>query len=47
MLNMFDQVGVKVTSHILGVAVEIIPQLAREIVQHGHETAEHGRPSTR
>src|SRR5258707_14874578 len=42
MLDMFDRVGVKVTSHMVGAAVERNPQLAKEIVQRGHEAAGHG-----
>src|SRR6266446_6388409 len=37
MLDMFDRVGVKVTSHMVGAAVERNPKLAKEIVQRGHE----------
>src|SRR5258706_7406978 len=36
MLDMFDRVGVKVTSHMVGAAVERNPQLAKEIVERGH-----------
>src|SRR4030081_3552453 len=43
MLDMFDRVGVKVTSHMVGAAVERNPQLAKEIVQRGHEAAGHGQ----
>ena len=46
MLDMFDRVGVKVTSHMVGVAVERNPQLAKEIVQRGHEAAGHGQTWT-
>jgi peptidoglycan/xylan/chitin deacetylase (PgdA/CDA1 family) len=34
---MFDRVGVKVTSHVVGAAVKRNPQLAKEIVERGHE----------
>jgi len=46
MLDMFDRVGVKVTSHMVGAAVERNPQLAKEIVQRGHEAAGHGQTWT-
>ncbi len=46
MLDMFDRVGVKVTSHMVGAAVEANPQLAKEIVQRGHEAAGHGQTWT-
>ncbi len=39
MLDTFDRVGVKVTSHMVGAAVERNPQLAKEIVERGHEAA--------
>jgi len=46
MLDMFDRVGVKVTSHMVGAAVERNPQLAKEIVERGHEAAGHGQAWT-
>src|SRR6266850_7729415 len=46
MLDMFDRVGVKVTSHMVGAAVERNPQLAKEIVERGHEAAAHGQTWT-
>jgi len=46
MLDMFDRVGVKVTSHMVGAAVERNPQLANEIVKRGHEAAGHGQTWT-
>ncbi len=46
MLDMFDRVGVKVTSHMVGAAVERNRQLAKEIVQRGHEAAGHGQTWT-
>ena len=46
MLDMFDRVGVKVTSHMVGAAVERNPQLAKEIVERGHEAAGHGQTWT-
>jgi peptidoglycan/xylan/chitin deacetylase (PgdA/CDA1 family) len=46
MLDMFDRVGVKVTSHMVGAAVEKNPHLAKEIVERGHEAAGHGQTWT-
>jgi len=46
MLDMFDRVGVKVTSHMVGAAAERNPQLAKEIVERGHEAAGHGQTWT-
>jgi peptidoglycan/xylan/chitin deacetylase (PgdA/CDA1 family) len=46
MLDMFDRVGVKATSHMVGAAVEKNPQLAKEIVERGHEAAGHGQTWT-
>jgi peptidoglycan/xylan/chitin deacetylase (PgdA/CDA1 family) len=46
MLDMFDRVGVKVTSHMVGAAVERNPKLAKEIVERGHEAAGHGQSWT-
>jgi peptidoglycan/xylan/chitin deacetylase (PgdA/CDA1 family) len=46
MLDMFERVGVKVTSHMVGAAVERNPQLAKEIVERGHEAAGHGQTWT-
>ena len=43
MLDLWDRVGVKVTSHMVGQAVEKHPDLAKEIVQRGHEAAGHGQ----
>ncbi|MGY8628145.1 polysaccharide deacetylase family protein [Chromobacterium violaceum] len=43
MLDLWDRVGVKVTSHMVGQAVDRHPQLAREIVERGHEAAGHGQ----
>src|SRR6202795_1906386 len=44
LLDMFDRRNVKVTSHMVGAAVEKHPALAKEIVQRGHEPA--GRSET-
>ncbi|HEY9049792.1 MAG TPA: polysaccharide deacetylase family protein, partial [Ohtaekwangia sp.] len=42
MLDLWDKYNIKVTSHMVGSAVEKNPALAREIVQRGHEAAAHG-----
>ncbi|AOM79248.1 polysaccharide deacetylase family protein [Pedobacter steynii] len=42
MLDNWDKSGIKVTSHMVGSAVLKNPDLAREIVQRGHEAAAHG-----
>src|SRR6202051_2540675 len=46
LLEMFDRRKVKVTSHMVGAAVEKHPALAIEIVQRGHEPAGHGQTWT-
>jgi peptidoglycan/xylan/chitin deacetylase (PgdA/CDA1 family) len=46
LLEMFDRRKVKVTSHMVGAAVETHPALAKEIVQRGHEPAGHGQTWT-
>jgi peptidoglycan/xylan/chitin deacetylase (PgdA/CDA1 family) len=46
LLDMFDRRNVKVTSHMVGAAVEKHPALAREIVQRGHEPSGHGQTWT-
>lgn len=46
LLDMFDRQGVKVTSHMVGAAVDLHPALAREVVQRGHEAAAHGQTWT-
>ncbi|OHX11629.1 polysaccharide deacetylase [Chromobacterium sphagni] len=43
LLDLWDRAGVKVTSHMVGQAVDRNPQLAREIVERGHEAAGHGQ----
>src|SRR5712675_321921 len=43
LLDLWDRVGIKVTSHMVGQAVERHPQLAKEIVERGHEPAGHGQ----
>ena len=42
LLDLWDKHGVKVTSHMVGAAVEKNPQLAKEMVERGHEAAAHG-----
>lgn len=42
MLDNWDRLGIKVTSHMVGSAVLKNPQLAKEIVERGHEAAAHG-----
>jgi peptidoglycan/xylan/chitin deacetylase (PgdA/CDA1 family) len=42
MLDLWDRHGVKVTSHMIGEAVERHPALAKEIVARGHEASGHG-----
>jgi peptidoglycan/xylan/chitin deacetylase (PgdA/CDA1 family) len=42
LLDLWDRNQVKVTSHMVGKAVEKNPQLAREIVERGHEASAHG-----
>ena len=46
LLDMFDRRKVKVTSHMVGAAVEKHPTLAKEIVQRGHEPSGHGQTWT-
>lgn len=42
MLDNWDKLGIKVTSHMVGTAVLQNPSLAKEIVDRGHEAAAHG-----
>jgi peptidoglycan/xylan/chitin deacetylase (PgdA/CDA1 family) len=46
LLDMFDRRQVKVTSHMVGAAVDQHPELAKEIVQRGHEASGHGQAWT-
>src|SRR6266404_696549 len=46
LLDMFDRREVKVTSHMVGAAVDLHPELAKEIVQRGHEASGHGQTWT-
>src|SRR3984893_6735964 len=43
LLDMFDRRKIKVTSHMVGAAVDLHPALAKEIVQRGHEASGHGQ----
>jgi peptidoglycan/xylan/chitin deacetylase (PgdA/CDA1 family) len=42
-LNLFDKHDIKVSSFMIGKAVQNAPELAQEIVRRGHEAAAHGR----
>jgi peptidoglycan/xylan/chitin deacetylase (PgdA/CDA1 family) len=42
-LDLFDKHKIKVSSFMIGRAIEQAPDLAREIVRRGHEAAAHGR----
>lgn len=43
LLNLFDKHGIKISSFMIGEAVDKRPDLAREIHQRGHECAAHGK----
>lgn len=43
LLDFWDRKRIKVTSHMVGQAVERYPLLAKEIVERGHEAAGHGQ----
>jgi peptidoglycan/xylan/chitin deacetylase (PgdA/CDA1 family) len=43
LLDIFDRRGIKVTSHMVGAAVDLHPSLAKEIVERGHEASGHGQ----
>jgi len=43
LLDLMDKHGIKLSSFMIGNAVETSPDLAREIVRRGHEAAAHGR----
>src|SRR5258705_3037392 len=43
LLDLWDRVGIKVTSHMVGQAVERHPELAKEIVDRGHEASGQGQ----
>lgn len=42
-LDLMDRHGIKLSSFMIGEAIEKAPDLAREIVRRGHEAAAHGR----
>ncbi len=42
-LDMLDRHGIKMSSFMIGQAIEKAPELAKEIVRRGHEVAAHGR----
>src|SRR5258706_2379960 len=44
LLDLWDRKKIKVTCHMVGQAVDRNPQLAKEIVERGHEAAGHGQP---
>lgn len=46
LLDVFQRRRVRVTSHMVGAAVDQNPELAREIVERGHEAAAHGQTWT-
>ena len=46
LLDVFGRRKVRITSHMVGAAVDCHPQLAKEIVQRGHEAAAHGQTWT-
>ena len=42
MLDQLEKRNIKLTSHMIGAAVERNPKLAKEVVERGHEAAAHG-----
>jgi peptidoglycan/xylan/chitin deacetylase (PgdA/CDA1 family) len=46
LLNLWDKHNIKVTSHMVGRAVELNPELAKEVVDRGHEASGHGQTWT-
>ena len=42
-LDLMDKHGIKLSSFMIGKAVETSPDIAKEIVKRGHEAAAHGR----
>src|SRR3979490_485329 len=46
LLEIFDRREIKVTSHMVGAAVDLHPALEKEIVQRGYEASEHGQTWT-
>jgi Polysaccharide deacetylase len=47
LLEVFDRVGVKVTSHMNGIIADLFPDLAKTIVGRGHDVAGHGWDQSR
>jgi peptidoglycan/xylan/chitin deacetylase (PgdA/CDA1 family) len=43
LLEVFDRRKIKVTSHMVGAAVDLHQALAKEIVKRGHEASGHGQ----
>ena len=43
LLDLWDSKKIKVTSHMVGQAVDANPQLAKEVVKRGHEASGHGQ----
>lgn len=46
LLRLLDKHGIKVTSHMVGRAAELAPELARAVAEHGHEISGHGQSWT-
>ncbi len=46
LLNLWDKHNIKVTSHMVGRAVELNPELAKDVVKRGHEASGHGQSWT-
>ncbi|MBE0360534.1 MULTISPECIES: polysaccharide deacetylase family protein [Pseudoalteromonas] len=46
LLDLWDKHNIKVTSHMVGRAVELNPMLAKEVVTRGHEASGHGQTWT-
>ena len=46
LLNLWDKHDIKVTSHMVGRAVALNPELAKEVVARGHEASAHGHTWT-
>ncbi len=46
LLDLWDKHNIKVTSHMVGRAVELHPELAKEVVARGHEASGHGQTWT-
>lgn len=46
LLDLWDKHDIKITSHMVGRAVELNPELAKEVVRRGHEASGHGQTWT-